>query len=213
MSLDPGAWEEPELVAQETPTEPSEGLSDSEGGPLSGVVVESTAGPEGALPLSAAAEMLGVSPRRARQFADSGRLVIVDTGPPMLVSHASVVEAAGARAESGQAVAVRPSKPLPAGDLAAVVDLIRAEHEATLAAMTAQVEAVESHRDALAAQVKDLRAEVRRERAAADRERKRADELAAAEPSDGAPSEPPAAPVRGGVMGRLFTSSRTGGGS
>lgn len=143
-------------------------------------MVDSTAGPEGAVTLSTAAGILGVSPRRARQFADSGRLVIVDPGPPMLVSHASVLEVANARTDTaGQTVAVRTPKPLPPGDLAAVVDLIRHEHAVTL-------DAIAAHRDALAAQVRDLRAETRRERtelerqrAETERERERADTLAA----------------------------------
>ena len=114
--------------------------------------------------LSTAAGILGVSPRRARQFADAGRLDIVDPGPPLLVSHASVVDVANARTDTGQTVAVRTPKPLPPGDLAAVVDLIRHEHAVTL-------DAIAAHRDALAAQVRDLRAETRRERAETERQR------------------------------------------
>jgi hypothetical protein len=155
------------------PTEPSDTG-------ISGVVVSSTVGPEGAVTLSTAAGILGVSPRRARQFADSGRLDIVDPGPPLLVSHASVLDVANTRTDTaGQTVARRTPKPLPPGDLAAVVDLIRHEHAVTL-------DAIAAHRDALAAQVKDLRAETRRERteterqrAETERERERADTLAA----------------------------------
>lgn len=155
------------------PTEPSDPG-------ISGVVVGSTVGPEGAVTLSTAAGILGVSPRRARQFADAGRLDIVDHGPPMLVSHASVLEVADTRTDTaGQTVAVRTPKPLPPGDLAAVVDLIRHEHAATL-------DAIAAHRDALSAQVRDLRADTRRERtelerqrAETERERERADTLAA----------------------------------
>ena len=116
------------------PTEPSDSG-------ISGVVVCSTVGPEGSVPLSTAAGILGVSPRRARQFADSGRLTIVDHGPPMLVSHASVREVADARTDTGQTVARRTPKPLPPGDLAAVVDLIRHEHAVTLDAIAAQHDA------------------------------------------------------------------------
>lgn len=162
---------EPANDERTPPTEPSDTG-------ISGVVVGSTVGPEGSVPLSTAAGILGVSPRRARQFADSGRLVIVDHGPPMLVSHASVLDVANTRTDTGQTVATRTPKPLPAGDLAAVVDLIRHEHAATLVAIAA-------HRDNLAAQVKDLRAETRRERAEVERqraeterERNRADTLA-----------------------------------
>ena len=162
---------EPPADARNPPTEPSDPG-------ISGVVVDSTAGPEGAVTLSTAAGMLGVSPRRARQFADAGRLDIVDHGPPLLVSHASVVDVASARTDTGQTVAVRMPKPLPPGDLAAVVDLIRHEHAVTL-------DAIAAHRDALAAQVRDLRAETRRERAElerqraeTERERERADTLA-----------------------------------
>ena len=75
---------------------------------------------------------------------------------------------------------------LPAGDLAAVVDLIRHEHAATLDALNARSTDLTAARDALAAQVKDLRAENRRERAETKRqraetarERERADTLAA----------------------------------
>ena len=173
---------EPPDDARSTPTEHSE----SESGTLSGVLVGSTVGPEGAVTLSTAAGMLGVSPRRARQFADAGRLDIVDHGPPMLVSHASVLDVAGTRTDTGQAVAIRTPKPLPAGDLAAVVDLIRHEHAATLDALTARTTDLTAARDALATQVKDLRAENRRERAETKRqraetarERERADTLAA----------------------------------
>ena len=158
------------------PTDPSDNG-------ISGVLVDSTVGPEGAVTLSTAAGILGVSPRRARQFADSGRLTIVDHGPPMLVSHASVREVANTRTDTGQAVAIRTPKPLPAGDLAAIIDLIRHEHAATLNARTTDLTAA---RDALATQVKDLRAENRRERAETKRqraetarERERADTLAA----------------------------------
>ena len=153
---------------------------------ISGVLVGSTVGPEGAVPLSTAAGILGVSPRRARQFADAGRLVIVDHGPPLLVSHASVREVANTRTDTGQTVAVRGSKPLPASDLAAIIDLIRHEHAATLDALNARSTDLTAARDALAAQVKDLRAENRRERAETKRqraetarERERADTLAA----------------------------------
>lgn len=163
---------EPPADTRTPPTEPSDTG-------IAGVVVDSTAGPEGAVTLSTAAGMLGVSPRRARQFADAGRLDIVDHGPPMLVSHASVLEVADTRTDTGQTVARRTPKPLPPGDLAAVVDLIRHEHAATL-------DAIAAHRDALAAQVRDLRAETRRERteterqrAETERERERADTLAA----------------------------------
>ncbi len=185
VSLDGGPWEEPALDEEEPPTEPSSTLSDSEGEPLAGVLVGSTDGPDGALPLSAAADLLGVSPRRARQFADAGRLTVVEVGPPLLVSAASVAAVIDSRTEAGQAVAVRPGRAVPAGDLAAVVDLIRAEHAATLAALDARASDLAAHRDALAAQVKDLRAEARRERAEVarqraetDRERERADVLA-----------------------------------
>ena len=136
--------------------------------------------------LSTAAGILGVSPRRARQFADSGRLDIVDPGPPLLVSHASVLDVAGTRTDTGQTVAIRTPKPLPAGDLAAVIDLIRHEHAATLDALNARSTDLTAARDALAAQVKDLRAENRRERAETKRqraetarERERADTLTA----------------------------------
>ena len=179
------------------PTDPSDTLTeppDDERTPptdpsdngISGVLVDSTVGPEGAVTLSTAAGILGVSPRRARQFADSGRLTIVDHGPPMLVSHASVLDVADTRTDTGQTVAIRTPKPLPAGDLAAVVDLIRHEHAATLDALNARSTDLTAARDALAAQVKDLRAENRRERAETKRqraetarERERADTLAA----------------------------------
>ena len=153
---------------------------------ISGVVVGSTVGPEGSVPLSTADELLEVSPRRARQFADADRLVVVDHGPPMRVSHTSVREVSEARSESGQTVAVRTSKSLLSGDLAAAIDLIRDEHAATLAALDARLMDLAAHRDALAGQVKDLRAETRRERAEVERqraeverERERADTLAA----------------------------------
>ena len=172
----------PPTEPSDSPTEPPDGTRTPPTEPsdtgIAGVVVDSTAGPEGAVTLSTAAGILGVSPRRARQFADAGRLDIVDPGPPLLVSHASVVDVANARTDTGQTVAVRTPKPLPPGDLAAVVDLIRHEHAVTL-------DAIAAHRDALAAQVRDLRAETRRERteterqrAETERQRERADTLA-----------------------------------
>lgn len=94
----------------------------------------------------------------------------------MPVSHTSVREVSEARSESGQTVAVRTSKSLLSGDLAAAIDLIRDEHAATLAALDARLIDLAAHRDALAGQVKDLRAETRRERAdtlAAEVERQR----------------------------------------
>jgi hypothetical protein len=185
VSLDSGPWDEPELDEEEPSGESSSWLSDSEGEPLSGVLVGSDEGPDGALTLSAAGIVLGVSARRVRQFVEEGRLDVVGT-KPLTVTRESVERIAHKRAEeTGQAVAVRPGRAVPAGDLAAVVDLIRAEHAATLAALDARSSDLAAHRDALAAQVKDLRAEARRERAEVarqraetDRERERADVLA-----------------------------------
>lgn len=131
---------------------------------LSGVVVGSTVGPEGSVPLSTADEFLEVSPRRARQFADPDRLVVVDHGPPMPVSHTSVREVSEARSESGQTVAVRTSKSLLSGDLAAAIDLIRDEHAATLAALDARLMDLAAHRDTLSAEVDRQRATMERER-------------------------------------------------
>lgn len=140
----------------------------SEEGPILGeIVTEHTALPD-TLTASQAAELLGVSARRVRQFVQEGRLSVARQ-KPLAVTVSSVEELAEERSGGG-AVAVR-SASAGLGNLGAIVEVIRAEHAATLAAMDARAADLAAHRDSLTEQVEHLRSEL-------DRERARAEELA-----------------------------------
>lgn len=133
----------------------------SEEAPVLGeIVTEHTALPD-TLTASQAAELLGVSARRVRQFVQEGRLSVARQ-KPLAVTLSSVEKLAGERSGGG-AVAMR-SASTGLQNFGAIVEVLRSEHAATLAAMEARTSDLIAHRDSLTEQVEHLRSELDRER-------------------------------------------------
>lgn len=133
----------------------------SEEAPVLGeIVTEHTALPD-TLTASQAAELLGVSARRVRQFVQEGRLSVARQ-KPLAVTLSSVENLAGERSGGG-AVAMR-SASTGLQNFGAIVEVLRSEHAATLAAMEARTSDLIAHRDSLTEQVEHLRSELDRER-------------------------------------------------
>jgi hypothetical protein len=166
-----------EAPAQDTPTPENvehgftyvqEEETSEEAPVLAEIVYASTELPD-TLTAAQAAEVLGVSARRVRQFVQERRLDVART-KPLAITAGSVERLAQERSTSGTVAVHSASTGLR--DLGAIVEILRTEHAATLAALEARVSDVVAHRDALTEQVQDLRG-------ALDAERARVEELSA----------------------------------
>lgn len=141
----------------------------SEEAPVLAEIVESTTELPDTLTAAEAAQVLGVSARRVRQFVQEHRLDVA-RNKPLAITAASVERLAQERNTSGTVAVHSASAGLQ--NLGAIVEILRSEHATTLAALEARVSDVVAHRDALTEQVQDLRN-------ALDVERARVEELSA----------------------------------
>lgn len=150
----PAPAQEPEhvhVITGETSTE----------APSAWQIVDSGTVMEGTLTAAEAAEVLGVSTRRVRQFVQESRLDVARP-KPLAVTLGSVERLAQERSTSGTVALQSASTGLQ--NLSTIVEVLRAEHAATLAALEARVSDVAAHRDSLTEQVQDLRDNLERER-------------------------------------------------
>jgi plasmid maintenance system antidote protein VapI len=146
-----------------------EGTETSEEAPVLAEIVDSTTELPETLTAAEAAQVLGVSARRVRQFVQEHRLDVA-RNKPLAITAASVERLAQERNTSGTVAVHSASTGLQ--NLGVIVEILRSEHATTLAALEARVSDVVAHRDALTEQVQDLRN-------ALDVERARVEELSA----------------------------------
>lgn len=112
-----------------------------------------------------AAQVLGVSPRRVAQLAESGRLQVVQERP-LRVSAQSVHELRAERKGGGSVRATTPPDSV-AEQVERLVALVTTEQRRAIEAQEHLLAEVSTQRDELRSEVERLRAEVERERARA----------------------------------------------